>query len=1386
MRQDGSKQGRQRPNSQSVKFVSLLLALSILLAEQLPSATCNAAADDGRPLRFSRQHSEAMETRGENGGRNLRHRRLETYATLNTCKDGVTSLHPGDSLSRGEFLCHGTLRFGIDATSGRFVLGFAPAHNETTPAMIAWTAIPTTLFMEKTRPFDVLTLSSDGNLYGYDEHGEEIYDSNYDYYNRLHGKADSSILRISADCGIGNKVGNDNGVRSFNNKNETRAASMMAADDGATCVRLTSPSGTPQEPYGKVTWGVNVHTAKMVAMETLVPRPGLNLEPEPIVVPHPTPAPVESFFNLEYEPVTTPPRPTLRPTRSRTMRPTPAVAVARSPTISPSYANLFAQDKQELPIYSIEPTSIIWGKVWVDSNRNGRVDPYEDNVDNLEVRLFECYDELNANQVVRSMGTDDQGMYFFQVPTGKPYKVHFATAPEMSEFGFSSGEDADADALGWTPCENTRNDRPIQWNAGLYNETAGHIGYQAMPGPEMLPSNLGDTLMADTNPNFARQQTPTTSPVPEPIVSSIGGFLYLDVDESGTMDSKEHAAAVGGYTVNDAVILVSLTDCQSQRVLASIDVEFPGMYFFGNLTQGYYKLGYEMVALARINAADLLPRYSFMEDGSTSTSYETECGKLGKSEVIDDGNVGLRMTPLDILYKMPVGGIVGPHQANLDEMEAMSSPMDNKTSAFADGEEASGEGDGGKSTLVPTLIGLVVTLSALAAVSIAFVKRRGGDLNSAFRFSDGSKAGGRGDARSVRSVQGDMDAALGADQTAIGSLVVEAGKSVAALTAMGGESAIDGGGSGSDEASYTGVEFALKGATVAAGDDGVVGSSPSLESHSHVQEIHEEGSEGYEVYDDEDDEEKSKGQHGDYGPVISNMIAKYSQKKQGGQNADEHPPPERKNQIEQGGSTAVYHQSEAREPRHDGHDNYHASAAAYPGPQENNHDYPAPPTYGGQNQSQSYSHNRPHHQHHQGGKEEDNHDYYQYQDGSGAQHYPQYGSDYHHNHHHQGYHSNDAAAASQQHQQQQPQYDEQASVTSGSSRSSSDPPAASYRDIHTPPNGSRVMVGWDTRVPGPQTAENHVHHEYAAGDQYAAGEYVANDHYAAADQYAATDAAYNGAAYAGDNFDPNNQFMADSDQYMINEDGTYASANYDPNHYAANSSEGAYAAANHCGGHLQSYDEHPQNYDKHQQVESEDSDEDSDSNEDSDSSSSSSQGSSSSSVANSTSEDGRLPSKWSQSSSSAAKTSHAARARRAQSNPRDDRGGWKHQAIPENSTVEYNAYTMPNRSDSGVEASENYGYGEGGVNPMGPTTSDDNKSIHSSGSDQSSDPPGASYKNLHAFPPPPPPRRTTPPRRNVSPNPALPASRRGRSVPPPPPRDYQSPPPRNFPSPPPR
>ena len=1203
----------------------------VLVASTLSSAPCNTAApiilpsSDGVSEAFIGGHTVIERLR------HLRHRHLNDHSNMiarelnegntNSCKSWHHHLYPGDTLLRGEFLCHGNLRFGIDADRGQFIVGFANStknenstsssdggedfttrennnyFNEKTyslepmPVKLAWRGTPTTLFIPEDRPFARITLTDDGNIFGYDDSGEEIYDSNYDFDNRVDAKEDNSILKFRDRC------------RELNNIDDI---------EGNMCVELTSPPRAGW-PYGMVTWGVHVNPNEIVEAEPFDPTPA-PVTPSPTLSPVPTPVAT---------------RRTRRPSWQQQQISYIDVGVgedvestATPPSRMPTTENGVFSD--ESVVSSVEPnyeaTSIIWGTVWLDSNRNGAMDLGEKTVNNYTVELYECSyyrdttseeDDDDDDDGSQKAFTDDEGMYFFQVPTGRTYRVKFDIDSDVH--GYSSGTDTDTNMLGWTECETSTYINPIQWNAGLY----------------LIDEIPKDIPEIGALPNFGPTATPTEQK------ASIGGFIYLDVDENGKMDSKERTAAVGGYTVNDAMIAVSLTDCTTSEVLGSLDVPFPGTYSFGNLEEGLYKLGYEMQVISRgTNTGQPVPLYSFIDGSSeTPTVYETPCGKLGKQEIIDSGNVGLRPRPLTPTPDDP---------SVFEEIDMMSSPVDLGDTTRAVEPDTDTEE---KQSFVPVLVGVLVTLSVVAAASIILIKRRNGDLHT-FPYPLGSPKSDREDIRSVGSSVGwetSVSAPNSADQhTAIGSLVVEAGQSVANMTPDGGDDASDE--SDSDlEQSYTGMEFALKqtqGTNQNSGSPYQSSFSPnsSRESSNHPVQIHDDGSEGYEVYDDEEDQSTV-----DYGPVVTDIIAKYSQKQQ--------------NDQQPMSSTNRDEQQQAQ------HDSQSYPAYQYQQTQTQNSQYQDQQQYQGGDMAIVPS-NQEH-----------------------AQNY-QYGNEYN-----QGYYANNSNphdASQQQYSQINANEYEDETSTSGSSFTS-DPPAASYRDI---PAGN---VSWDIVGAHQQTVE---HQQY----DNASTQYVTSD----GEYY---EVGYNGANYSNANYD--NGYNEQQQQQ----------------HHSSNSSSSSSEASEEASNSGWS---------------------------DSSSTAASSAVSGSSSNFN-----------WSYGSATSTKD----RARRAQSNPRDDRrvASWRHQAaIPENSTLEYNAYNTTSRQNQAN-------------NHFAQTQADDNKSVISSGSDHSSDPPGASYKAIPIqFPPPP--RRTTPPRR-TSPNivrrtsPQTSPNRRS-FPPPPPPRSYSSPRPR--------
>ena len=571
-------------------------------------------------------------------------------------------------------------------------------------------------------------------------------------------------------------------------------------------------------------------------------------------------------------------------------------------------------------------------------------------------------------------------MYFHEVPTGKTYQMKFESSPD--DYGFSSGIDTNTDKSGWTECKSSK-DGNLNWNAGLFfrNDTS-------------YEDHSGNAYAANDNM--------------EEVKASIGGHIYLDVNENGNMEPVERTAAVGGYTVNNAKMVVSLTNCMTYEVIETIEKRFPGTYSFGNLTEGSYKLRYEIQALTRVNTPNALSLYSIIDNnGNNSSMYETSCGKLGEGENIDSGDVGVRTLMTTSPYA--TDGLVDPMAyADLGASQK-SAPDANASTLNLEGEDANS--GGGNNSFVPALVGSIVTLSIVAVSAAIFVKRRHGDLTSVPFLGSG-----KADSLAVRSVgSNDMGAvsivsgASNTRNTAVGSMIVEAGS-----------------GKGDD-----GIELGIR--------------QLGTTQNSTIDELHEEESVGFEVYDDEDD-----GLQGsvDYGPVISDMIAKYSQKQ--GQNDAEADFDRDQNCLQQQDQSGVMtsptrskKHSPQRHSRGDNRDDY-ASADMY--------------------QTEARPHNLE--------SQRQSHHANQYPGNFGASNVvqaivPRNAQSYSNEIYDESQYQYNASGYSAQ---------DNETVTSGSSRST-DPPAASYRDIPAP------HVGWtrDIQLVG-DIRHYETPHQYAAGN----------------------------------------------------------------------------------------------------------------------------------------------------------------------------------------------------------------------------------------------------------------------------------------------------------------
>lgn len=829
--------GRRRARGRESRrwHATLLLVVTLGLQSRFTASDSMVEAKSSLGQSFSHEAPNGVENSGGFEGSSHssgEDRRVQTLLVQNKCISPYV-LHPGDYLFRGQFLCMGSLRFGIVGSNGLLVLGYAEA-NETsaTPTHVAWQAIPTTIFVETTRAFDHVTLSPRGNLLGYDSFGNEIYDSHYDYFNRFESKEPGSLLLVSESCSYANTTA-----------------------DGEVCARLVSPHAMPGMPYGMMTWGIEVHADDVQVLET-PPEAAEELTtlPEDEDVWATSTAPTATASQAEIEsnssaPVTQPssmPMINFIPEQEEV---SVGVISFENPKSKDGEEESGQTESQVAAAVPSDSLSVIWGIVWLDLNRNGEVDLGEKPVSGFVVRLYDCTmanrsRDSNFTSESDDFGmvatTDSDGHYSFKVPRDGTYRAKFEVD---DQHGYSAGKDASTSMLGWTDCKTPERYIPIKWNAGLY-PIDEKIGFKP------------DQLSLDSE-----------TPAMERVTSSIGGFIYLDVDEDSDMDSKERTAAVGGYTVNDALIEVTLTDCESETVVKSIEISFPGTYSFNNLTEGPYKLHYEMIGVARIYPH---PLYSFVDGvGNNTTVYETICGKLGRGVDMKSGNVGIRPAPID--------DVEDSFSLSLDDIEPRKSAANTRA---VNPEEDNESGGGG---LVPALIGVFATLAVLSTVAAIFLNRQ--------RMAGNIR---------VSSVQGDLgyDRPLSVDDdasevsssrsqpTAVGSMLVEASKSVAAFNATSAD--IEMGGEG-EVRSLTGMEFSLKGThaiTAPSSVESNVDQPQATPSNDEmIYRLRHQSSEGFQVYQEHDDDHSAP----DYGPVISDMIAKYSAEKQ----SQAPPPPPR-------------------------------------------------------------------------------------------------------------------------------------------------------------------------------------------------------------------------------------------------------------------------------------------------------------------------------------------------------------------------------------------------------------------------------------------------------------------------------------------------------------
>jgi hypothetical protein len=332
----------------------------------------------------------------------------------------------------------------------------------------------------------------------------------------------------------------------------------------------------------------------------------------------------------------------------------------------------------------------------------------------FEVKFYEC---LDNGQVIAagSVRTDVEGLYFIQLPFGE-YRALFEM--DQDEYGYSVGVQ---DSTGWTDCMSSSG-TIIKSSVGLYpKDTTSELSSTEAPVdnvPDVPP--MAEVL---TDPVQVKEENMIATEVKPVKLSSIAGFIYIDRNNDKTMDPDERSIAVKGHTIGDAIMKVSLIDCRpvDSALSPSITtdyVEFPGHYMFSNLTEGSYKLKFELIAVDP--NADITSMYKFIDGTNTdSSSKETKCGKLGQGQDNDQGDVGV--------YAVPE--IVSPR---LDEVEALSALGDlEENGSKAKNSEGSPEGRGSGPN-ASGIVGGVVAACLLAAGAAIFVlrMRRQGSIRS--------------------------------------------------------------------------------------------------------------------------------------------------------------------------------------------------------------------------------------------------------------------------------------------------------------------------------------------------------------------------------------------------------------------------------------------------------------------------------------------------------------------------------------------------------------------------------------------------------------------------------------------------------------------------------
>lgn len=327
----------------------------------------------------------------------------------------------------------------------------------------------------------------------------------------------------------------------------------------------------------------------------------------------------------------------------------------------------------------IKSQSIIYGTVWLDSDDNGQMDMGEKPIAGVTIRLYQCYNDVNNTiTLVDTKVTDPKGWYFFQVPLGS-YKAYFDVL-DLQVYKFTSGVDSFIQK-GWTNCISATLEQPIQWNAGLHNVITSDRVPEAVAKPAIANSRLG-------------------------------GSIFIDLNGDGTMDAAESNAVENGYTVSDAIVHVSVHDCEANIMKQSLEVPFPGTYAFNDLAEGLYKVEFDIVSLKsnKQTKESRTPLYSFFTENEDSSSFETNCINLRRNDANTSVHAGIRIPKLKVNTKVS--------EDLLEQLEESSASNEKKVTVH------SAEGLEKEQSVTRLVIGLSAGLAVLIGVMMFIYKRR--------------------------------------------------------------------------------------------------------------------------------------------------------------------------------------------------------------------------------------------------------------------------------------------------------------------------------------------------------------------------------------------------------------------------------------------------------------------------------------------------------------------------------------------------------------------------------------------------------------------------------------------------------------------------------------